>query len=130
MRFGRTWRPTKEEAERRQTLVSSADNARGVLSSTDDPRTVLGVSENATAEELRAAYLRGVKEHPPDRSPAEFERIRDAYQLLQDPQRRSQLLFLSDDPTAPLVSLLDQARPRRRFVGPEPWLTALHESQR
>ena len=45
-----------------------------------DPREVLGVSQDAGEEEIRAAYVRKVKEHPPDRSPEEFERIRNAYE--------------------------------------------------
>ena len=44
-----------------------------------DPREVLGVNQDAGEEEIRAAYVRKVKEHPPDRTPEEFERIRDAY---------------------------------------------------
>ena len=48
---------------------------------------VLGISINASEEEIRSAYLAKVKEHPPDRSPEEFERIRDAYETLRDPRR-------------------------------------------
>ena len=50
-----------------------------------DPTEVLGVGQDAGEEEIRAAYVRKVKEHPPDRSPEEFERIRDAYDSLRDP---------------------------------------------
>ena len=50
----------------------------------EDPGEILGVSLEAGDEEVRAAYLRKVKEHPPDRSPREFERIRDAYDLLRE----------------------------------------------
>jgi hypothetical protein len=32
---------------------------------------------------------------------------------------------MAGDPDAPLVSLLDEEPPVRRFVGPEPWLAAL-----
>jgi curved DNA-binding protein CbpA len=93
----------------------------------DDPREILGLVPNATDEEIRAAYLKKVKEHPPERSPAAFERIRDAYDLLRDPRRRALHLLLSTDPWAPLVSLLPDNAPERRFVGPAPWLAVLKE---
>jgi len=53
-----------------------------------DPRMVLGVAEDTTDEQIRAAYLRKLKEFPPDRSPAEFEQVRDAYELLRDRRQR------------------------------------------
>ena len=55
----------------------------------EDPREVLGIEAEAGDEEIRAAYLRKVKEYPPDRSPREFERVRDAYDMLRDPRRRT-----------------------------------------
>ena len=93
----------------------------------EDPRLILGVSQEAGDEEIRAAYLRKVKEFPPDRAPAEFERIRDAYELLRDPRRRALHMLLSVDPHEPLESLLDEGPAPRRFVGPEPWLAVLKE---
>ena len=90
-----------------------------------DPGEVLGVSRDAGQEEIRAAYVRKVKEHPPDRSPEEFERIRDAYDSLRDPRRRMRDRLLSVDPLAPFVSIIElKARPRR-VVGPRPWLEVL-----
>lgn len=93
----------------------------------EDPREILGVTPQAGDEEIRAAYLRKVKEHPPDRSPAEFERVRDAYELLRDPRRRAQQILLCMDPDAPFVSLAREGAAKRRFVGPGPWLAALRE---
>jgi len=90
-----------------------------------EPREVLGVTQDAGEEEIRTAYVRKVKEHPPDRSPEEFERIRDAYASLRDPRRRMRDSLLSVDPLAPLASIIElQARPRR-FAGPQPWLEVL-----
>ena len=90
-----------------------------------DPTEVLGVSRHATDEEIRAAYLLNVREHPPDRSPERFERIRDAYDILRDPRRRLRHRLFSVDPKAPLVSLLAGDTPPRQFVGPGPWLDVL-----
>jgi preprotein translocase subunit Sec63 len=92
-----------------------------------DPREILGVARNAGDAEIRAAYLRKIKENPPDRSPAAFERIRDAYEVLRDPRRRALHMFLSVDPAAPLVSLLPQQVSERQFTGPAPWLAVLKE---
>ncbi len=92
----------------------------------EDPWKVLEVSPHASEEEVRAAYLRKVKEHPPERSPEAFERIRDAYEALKDPRRRAERV-LAADVGAPLASLLDGLPARREFVGPDPWLAALKE---
>jgi curved DNA-binding protein CbpA len=92
----------------------------------EDPRHVLGIAPDATDDEIRAAYLRKVKEYPPDRAPVEFERVRDAYENLRDPRRRARHLF-SVDPNQPLASLLDGGEEERRFLGPEPWLAVLKE---
>jgi hypothetical protein len=84
---------------------------------------LLGVSLGATDDELRAAYLRGIRENPPDRAPEAFERVRDAYEALRGGGRLAGLFAC--DPAAPLVTLVDEETPERRFLGPEPWLAAL-----
>jgi curved DNA-binding protein CbpA len=90
-----------------------------------DPREMLGVSQDAGEEEIRAAYVRKVKEHPPDRSPEEFERIRDAYDSLRDPRRRMREGLLSVDPFVPFVTVVELKAGQRRFAGPQPWLEVL-----
>lgn len=90
-----------------------------------DPRAVLDIPLNASDEEIRAAYLRKVKEYPPERSPEQFEKIRDAYETLRDPRGRMRSLLLSADPEAALASLAGMEGPQRRFAGPQPWLEVL-----
>ena len=92
-----------------------------------DAREILGVAPNADDAEIRAAYLRKVKENPPDRAPELFERIRDAYELLRDPRRRALQMLLAVNPKDPLVSLLPAHPAERRFTGPRPWLAVLRE---
>jgi DnaJ-class molecular chaperone len=92
-----------------------------------NPYAVLGVGAEADNDEIRAAYLTRLKQFPPDRSPAEFEQIRDAYELLRDRRRRAQYTFFSVDPDAPLGSLLEGMENQRPFVGPAPWLAVLKE---
>ena len=94
-----------------------------------DPFGVLELEPDADAEAVRAAYLTKVKQFPPDRSPEEFERIRDAYEYLRDPKYRARQLLRVADPTAPFVSVLDSAKKQRQFVGPQPWLAVLKEKR-
>ena len=91
------------------------------------PHAVLGVSLAAGDEEIRIAYLRKLREFPPDRCPVEFERVRDAYELLRDRRGRARHLLFSCTPESPLESLLDGVADERKFVGPEPWLAVLKE---
>lgn len=86
---------------------------------------VLGVTENASDDEIRAAYLEKVKQYPPEQAPEEFERIRDAYETLRDPRKRARDMVLAADPFAPLASLLDGVESGRRFVGSGPWREVL-----
>lgn len=95
--------------------------------SAQDHHEVLGVSPDASIEEIRAAYIRAVKENPPERQPEAFERIRDAYRYLGDPRRRAQERILAGDPLAPLASILEDMPPQRRFVGPEMWLRVIKD---
>ncbi len=97
--------------------------------SSEDPRRTLGVSEDAGDEEIRAAYLQKIKEFPPERAPREFEKIRDAYELLRDPRRRAAQMLVALHPDAPLVSLLQGRGSEPRFTGPEAWLAVAAERQ-
>jgi len=46
----------------------------------DDPFTLLGVDRNVDDTTLRRAYSRRIRQYKPEQSPAEFQRIRDAYE--------------------------------------------------
>jgi len=60
-----------------------------------DPYEVLGVSSNATLDEIKNAYRKLAMEHHPDRNPdnpnaeERFKEISEAYEILSDSQKRS-----------------------------------------
>lgn len=64
------------------------------LPDTNDPHQLLGVPTDATAEEVRRAYLRRIKVFKPDRDPVAFRRLRAAYETLS--QRIAVLEQLAD----------------------------------
>lgn len=53
-----------------------------------DYYSVLEVKQNATAEEIKKAYFRQVRKHPPEKEPELFMTIRAAYDTLSDPKAR------------------------------------------
>ncbi len=91
----------------------------------DEAASVLGVAPGAAPEQVRAAYLERVRQHPPDTDPEGFEHVRDAWQMLCNPKQRSRS-WLDEEPAAPLTKLLDGPC----FAGPQPWLEAVRQMVR
>ena len=86
---------------------------------------ILGVAVSADESEIRAAYLSKVKQHPPERCPEEFQRVRAAYDLLRSPRERTRRRFLAMNPERPLSELLETTTPVRKFLGPQAWIQAM-----
>jgi tetratricopeptide (TPR) repeat protein len=49
---------------------------------------ILEIPQTALPEEIKRAYYTAVKKHPPEHNPKEFARIKSAYDMLRDPQKR------------------------------------------
>ena len=54
----------------------------------EDYYKILEIRKNATAASIKQSYIRLVKLFPPETRPAEFQRIRLAYDTLRDPVKR------------------------------------------
>ena len=101
--------PSLRDAEGRTARAANAASERGTrvapLRNTDDAvrnghekpaNSILGRGiegaghrPDATDEQIHAAYLEQVRQHPPDRDPDQFECIRDAFEQLRDPSVRA-----------------------------------------
>jgi curved DNA-binding protein CbpA len=95
----------------------------------DNPYRVLGISRNATEEDIRTAYFARVREHPPEKDAEGFRRIRSAYERLKSGSARleADVFSIVDDEAdipaeaaAPLVELFPIPDPlpvAKRAVG-------------
>ncbi len=67
---------------------------------TNDPFTVLGVSEDAGDDEIKRRYLALVRAFPPDREPERFQAYRAAFEALQDERKRLEAKLLRPNEAA------------------------------
>ena len=63
-----------------------------------DPFGDLGLEPSATEEEIKQAYFRQVRLHPPEKDPKAFKRIRAAYERLRTPEARLETTMLRPMP--------------------------------
>jgi len=66
-----------------------------------NPYRVLELDPSATDAEIKKAYFQKVREHPPEKDPQQFKRVRAAYDALRTPEARAATdLFMLHPPPA------------------------------
>ncbi len=94
----------------------------------DEAWKVFGLGFDAGPAEIRARYLELVKRFPPDRAGERFSRIREAYEILMDPEERVRVRFFEPRAFRNLEELeFLLMREGRRPAGAEAWIEALRE---
>ncbi|MEW6218852.1 MAG: J domain-containing protein [Thermodesulfobacteriota bacterium] len=85
-----------------------------------DPYLLLDVPEDAGDDAVQEAYLRRVRQYPPDRAPAEFQETRAAFELIRSQRERlHHALFCTELPGLAEIALplMRQAKPAPRRPG-------------
>lgn len=67
----------------------------------DDPYAVLELDPTADSDAIKRAYFQKVREHPPEKDPQQFKRIRAAYDALRTPEARATTDLLRLHPPPP-----------------------------
>jgi len=66
-----------------------------------DPMRTLGLSINASQEQIRARYLKLIKQFPPEQEPQRFQEIQLAYRSAKDPLVHARTLLKAPSETPP-----------------------------
>ncbi len=93
-----------------------------------DPYTELGLTRQATMLEIKKAYFRLVRDHPPERDPDGFRRVRTAYEALRTPVARATTDRQLIQPPQPFVAPRRLPQPDLTFHPEGQWLEARHNS--
>lgn len=91
------------------------------------PYLVLDVDEDASAEEIRQAYMKKVRAHPPEQDPEWFQAVCQAYGLVRDEVSRARLRLFGFDghnPRPLLANLAPRTECPRRRIGHDAWIEA------
>ena len=82
---------------------------------------LLGVTPEASDEEIRARYLEQVKRHTPEKDPVRFQEITSAYEAIKDIRKRLADRYLPPEKTIDaeetLYALARVVSRKRRRVG-------------
>ncbi len=92
----------------------------------NDPYLILNVSRTPTDEEVRSAYLKAVRQNPPDKDPEHFQAIQQAYEAIKTRRLRLKNRLLCIDVVTP-EDLLAQALQGTEATANRPGLTQFQE---
>ena len=93
-----------------------------------DPYSVLGLTRQATALDIKKAYFTLVRHYPPERDPQGFQRIRAAYEALRTPAARANTDRQLVQPPPPYVAPRQLVPPDLDFHPEDRWLEARRDS--
>ena len=86
-----------------------------------NPCHILGVPLDADDQTIRQAYLKAIKESPPDSQPKRFQIISDAYAQIKDQSSRHRhILFSRDCPADSPLDVLVRFGAHSRHFEPLP----------
>lgn len=71
------------------------------------PFDIIGVSEDATDETIKTAYLQKVRQYPPERAPEQFQTIRTAFEAIKNQEKRLKYRLFHHEPPS-LAALLER----------------------
>lgn len=94
-----------------------------------NPFTILDIEEHADDEAVRAAYVRAIRQSPPDRDPDGFRRIREAYEAIRDTEKRLAFRLFGPPPLPQFEDVFALVPDERQHVGPTLWLNILRRPQ-
>ena len=93
------------------------------------PFITLGITEDASDAEVRQAYLRKVHEFPPEKAPARFQQVSEAYETIKDEIGRARIrLFGILGGDTGLTDLVPETGNARRRIGMKLWRRAMTEA--
>jgi len=82
---------------------------------------ILGVSPDASDEEIRNSYIQLVKKHTPEKDPERFKQITQAYEAIKDKRVRIKRKifggFITRDYEETLIALAGTKESKRRRIG-------------
>jgi tetratricopeptide (TPR) repeat protein len=78
----------------RRAASQAEPQSRSEAKVAPDPTALLGVAQNAGPDEIRSAYFREIRRHPPDTDTERFEALSQAYDVLADESKRRRYVKL------------------------------------
>lgn len=77
-----------------------------------NPYDILEVDFGDSDQVIRERYLEAVRRFPPERSPQEFKRVREAYELIRDEENRLKFMLFDPQQGESIEELLVEERCR------------------